>query len=496
MMYLLVQMFASNHRCASVEQTKTVTFHAHDNRERENAVVEAIMHISEERLELDVSGVYGTAYLSQFDFSYPYTGIGILEVFVNGEQIPQSPIRVQITPRDCDADFHGQHKVPSAVGSCVCDSDTIQIGNDCVSSVLFFTLMAAHIVAIGIIFGIWYLGYKKRQNDQLWLINVEELHFDDPVEVIGQGSFGVVLAAEYRGTRVAIKRALPPASKTSKAPRSDGSRGSVSKDGGGSRGSVSKDNCTSAEVCSSNSRDCESSDLEAPTQKDSKPGIYSSSVIESIGNCSISMSAGVSGVGGLEFLEDISFGHKKTRLEIMFPWFFPEQKGRYKANILGDASGGGTGNKSSTTALGRVLPWCDQEYVKRQEFISEMRLLSRLRHPSITTVMGAVISPGTAPMLVMELMEYGSLHDLLRNETMQMSGEIILQICRDIAQGLRYLHASKPVILHGDLKVCRQFCRGFLFFVVIVSFVLVLNYLCNSTGQEHPHRFQISREMR
>jgi len=49
-------------------------------------------------------------------------------------------------------------------------------------------------------------------------------------------------------------------------------------------------------------------------------------------------------------------------------------------------------------------------------------------------------------------MEYGSLHDLLRNETMYLSGEIILQITRDIGQGLRFLHSSKPVILHGDLK--------------------------------------------
>ena len=35
---------------------------------------------------------------------------------------------------------------------------------------------------------------------------------------------------------------------------------------------------------------------------------------------------------------------------------------------------------------------------------------------------------------------------------MYAGGEIILQIVRDIAQGLRYLHASKPPILHGDLK--------------------------------------------
>ena len=54
-------------------------------------------------------------------------------------------------------------------------------------------------------------------------------------------------------------------------------------------------------------------------------------------------------------------------------------------------------------------------------------------------------------------MEYGSLYDLLRNETMYAGGEIILQIVRDIAQGIRYLHESKPPITHGDLKVSTIF---------------------------------------
>jgi class 3 adenylate cyclase len=55
-------------------------------------------------------------------------------------------------------------------------------------------------------------------------------------------------------------------------------------------------------------------------------------------------------------------------------------------------------------------------------------------------------------MLVMEYMEYGSLYDLLHNETMSAGGDIILQVVRDITQGIQFLHASKPPILHGDLK--------------------------------------------
>jgi hypothetical protein len=43
-------------------------------------------------------------------------------------------------------------------------------------------------------------------------------------------------------------------------------------------------------------------------------------------------------------------------------------------------------------------------------------------------VMGAVVSAFTEPMLVMEYMEYGSLYDLLRNETFSASGEIIIQV--------------------------------------------------------------------
>eukprot|EP00980_Cylindrotheca_fusiformis_P023298 scaffold10339_cov101-Cylindrotheca_fusiformis.AAC.2 len=65
--------------------------------------------------------------------------------------------------------------------------------------------------------------------------------------------------------------------------------------------------------------------------------------------------------------------------------------------------------------------------------------------------MGAIMN-SQEPMMVMEYMENGSLYDLLRNETVYTGGEIILQIVRDIAQGLRFLHSSKPAVLHRDLK--------------------------------------------
>ena len=59
---------------------------------------------------------------------------------------------------------------------------------------------------------------------------------------------------------------------------------------------------------------------------------------------------------------------------------------------------------------------------------------------------------GKDPMIVMEFMEHGSLYDILHNETMPIDGELLLPILRDIARGVRFLHASEPQVIHGDLK--------------------------------------------
>ena len=55
------------------------------------------------------------------------------------------------------------------------------------------------------------------------------------------------------------------------------------------------------------------------------------------------------------------------------------------------------------------------------------------------------------PMLVMEYMDYGSLHDLLKNNTIAIDGEIILPILRDISQGVRFLHSADPQVIHGGV---------------------------------------------
>ncbi|KAL7495040.1 hypothetical protein ACHAWT_003593 [Skeletonema menzelii] len=83
--------------------------------------------------------------------------------------------------------------------------------------------------------------------------------------------------------------------------------------------------------------------------------------------------------------------------------------------------------------------------------MKEMRLLSTLRHPNICTVMGEV-TLGIDPMLIMEYMQMGSLFSLLHNETVPLSGELILPILQDVAKGLRFLHSASPPVIHSDLK--------------------------------------------
>lgn len=98
--------------CGSVKQTKHVTFRAYDNREREGAKVTAVMHVGKQSLSLPVSKVANESFAYEFSFTDNKLGVGILEVYFNGKQIPESPFRVEVVPRDCAKDYPGKGMVP------------------------------------------------------------------------------------------------------------------------------------------------------------------------------------------------------------------------------------------------------------------------------------------------------------------------------------------------------------------------------------------------
>ena len=55
-----------------------------------------------------------------------------------------------------------------------------------------------------------YVERRKKHADSVWRVKPSELRFDEPPEIIGRGTFGLVLLAEYREAQVAVKRVIPP----------------------------------------------------------------------------------------------------------------------------------------------------------------------------------------------------------------------------------------------------------------------------------------------
>lgn len=222
--------------CGSTRQKQAITFHAVDNKKRDDMTMTAIVHSGndDESREIIANRVVvpagknsttntssASTYTYEFDVIENTVGVIVLEVLTNGEQIPESPLRIEIKERDCQYEFNDPLALLVATedGRCVCDATSIELGASdggiqkvgrCVPK---STIIAATVIplAIFLAIGIYvYITEKQKAADSVWHVKEEELLFDDPPEVAGRGTFGLVLMAEYRGTTVAVKRVIPP----------------------------------------------------------------------------------------------------------------------------------------------------------------------------------------------------------------------------------------------------------------------------------------------
>lgn len=82
--------------------------------------------------------------------------------------------------------------------------DAVSIGSKCVPYKVFLPSVLLPIFFLLAIAVHFYVEYRRKQADAVWLVQVDDLHFEEPANVLGRGTFGFVLLAEYRGTKVSL----------------------------------------------------------------------------------------------------------------------------------------------------------------------------------------------------------------------------------------------------------------------------------------------------
>eukprot|EP01125_Pyxidicula_operculata_P011531 TRINITY_DN3774_c0_g1_i1.p1 TRINITY_DN3774_c0_g1~~TRINITY_DN3774_c0_g1_i1.p1 ORF type:complete len:1286 (+),score=275.89 TRINITY_DN3774_c0_g1_i1:314-3859(+) len=84
----------------------------------------------------------------------------------------------------------------------------------------------------------------------------------------------------------------------------------------------------------------------------------------------------------------------------------------------------------------------------RIEFIQEVSIMLKLRHPNIVSIMGIVSKPYFG--IISEFMQRGSLSSILYNENYIIQNHHVCRMMLDTCRGMNYLHESS--VIHRDLK--------------------------------------------
>ena len=124
--------------------------------------------------------------------------------------------------------------------------------------------------------------------------------------------------------------------------------------------------------------------------------------------------------------------------------------------LLDQIGGGGVGlvyngwYQDSRVALKTLFdPKIDEDL--KQEFMDELRIMAKCKHPNVVTFHGACLAPPNL-CFVMELCRC-SLFDLLHsNRVDYFSLHQRLAMCHQVSKGLLYLHTLTPPLVHRDIK--------------------------------------------
>lgn len=86
----------------------------------------------------------------------------------------------------------------------------------------------------------------------------------------------------------------------------------------------------------------------------------------------------------------------------------------------------------------------------KKEFMDELYVMSKLKHPNIVEMFGACTRPPKFCM-VLELCE-SSLFEVLHNSRHSLSEKQLLGMQIELASAMEYLHDQSPAIIHRDIK--------------------------------------------
>lgn len=92
-------------------------------------------------------------------------------------------------------------------------------------------------------------------------------------------------------------------------------------------------------------------------------------------------------------------------------------------------------------------------YEDINQFLEEIKIMASIDHPNLLKLRGVAIDPNTENiLLVMDLMDLGSLDDVLFKRKMNLTFARKIAISTEIGYALHYLHSKEPAICHRDLK--------------------------------------------
>ena len=102
----------------------------------------------------------------------------------------------------------------------------------------------------------------------------------------------------------------------------------------------------------------------------------------------------------------------------------------------------------------------DLPKMEKSRIINEVRLLANLDHKNIINFHGSWFNLETEKVVfITEIVGSGSLKEFIQVKQI-IRWRVIKRWCRQILQGLRYLHEKDPPIIHRDLKCENIFING------------------------------------